>query len=103
MSFFPSLLVFLGMCTSLHAAAQAPTPPAPPADSSTIKIGLIFPLTGGSADMGNSARVGAQVAVNEINEVGGYLGRKLQLVIRDDEANPDVGLRHAGWICEVYS
>jgi len=95
MSFFPSLLVFLGMCTSLHAAAQAPTPPAPPADSSTIKIGLIFPLTGGSADMGNSARVGAQVAVNEINEVGGYLGRKLQLVIRDDEANPDVGLKHA--------
>ena len=36
-----------------------------------------------------------QVAVNEINEVCGYLGRPLQLVIRDDEANPDVGLEHA--------
>ena len=95
MSFFPPLLVFLGMCSSLQAAAQTSAPSAPPADSTTIKIGLIFPLTGGSADMGNSARVGAQVAVNEINEVGGYLGRKLQLVIRDDEANPDVGLRHA--------
>lgn len=96
MSFFPPLLVFLWICSaSLQAAAQAPAPPAPPADSTTIRIGLIFPLTGGSADMGNSARVGAQVAVNEINEVGGYLGRKLQLVIRDDEANADVGLRHA--------
>ena len=96
MSFFPPLLVFLWMCSaSLQAAAQAPAPPAPPADRTTIRIGLIFPLTGGSADMGNSARVGAQVAVNEINEVGGYLGRKLQLVIRDDEANADVGLRHA--------
>ena len=96
MSFSPPLLVFLWMCSaSLQAAAQAPAPPAPPADSTTIRIGLIFPLTGGSADMGNSARVGAQVAVNEINEVGGYLGRKLQLVIRDDEANADVGLRHA--------
>jgi branched-chain amino acid transport system substrate-binding protein len=53
-----------------------------------IRIGLIFPLTGGSSDMGNSARVGAEVAVREINEVGGYLGRPLELVIRDDKATP---------------
>jgi branched-chain amino acid transport system substrate-binding protein len=60
-----------------------------------IRIGLIFPLTGGSADMGNSARVGAQVAVDEINQVGGYLGRPLELVTRDDKADPDTGLKHA--------
>jgi branched-chain amino acid transport system substrate-binding protein len=60
-----------------------------------IRLGLIFPLTGGSADMGNSARIGAQVAVDEINQVGGYLGRKIELVIRDDEANNDIGLKHA--------
>lgn len=96
MTFSLQLSVFLFACAAaLHAAAQAPVTPAPPADLTTIKIGLIFPLTGGSADMGNSARVGAQVAVNEINDVGGYLGRKLQLVIRDDEANNDVGLKHA--------
>ena len=70
----------------LPVQAQAPAQP--------IRIGLIFPLTGGSQDMGNSARVGAQVAVEEINQVGGYLGRKLELVIRDDEANNDVGLKH---------
>jgi len=63
--------------------------------SRPIRIGLIFPLTGGSGDMGNSARVGAQVAVDEINQVGGYLGRKLELVIRDDKANNDEGLKHA--------
>ena len=60
-----------------------------------IRLGLIFPLTGGSGDMGNSARVGAQVAVDEINQVGGYLGRPLELVIRDDKADPDTGLKHA--------
>ncbi len=60
-----------------------------------VRIGLIFPLTGGSADMGTSALVGAQVAVNEINEVGGYLGRPLELVIRDDQADNDTGLKHA--------
>ncbi|MEJ5989146.1 ABC transporter substrate-binding protein [Ramlibacter sp. PS3R-8] len=65
-----------------------------------IRIGLIFPLTGGSADMGNSARIGAQVAVDEINQVGGYLGRKFELVIRDDKADPDTGLAHAKELVE---
>ncbi len=71
------------------AAAQA----TPGADK--IRIGLVFPLTGGSADMGNSARIGAEVAVQEINQVGGYLGRHLELVVRDDKADPDTGLKHA--------
>lgn len=74
---------------ALSIPAQAQTP------NQAIRIGLIFPLTGGSADMGNSARVGAQVAIDEINQVGGYLGRKLELVIRDDQANNDVGFKHA--------
>ncbi|RYF17142.1 MAG: ABC transporter substrate-binding protein [Comamonadaceae bacterium] len=65
------------------------------AQTQPIRIGLIFPLTGGSADMGHSARTGAQVAVDEINQVGGYLGRPLELVIRDDKADNDTGLKHA--------
>ena len=73
-----------------HTSLSAQTNPAGP-----VRIGLIFPLTGGSSDMGNSALVGAQVAVNEINQVGGYLGRPIELVVRDDEANNDVGLKHA--------
>jgi branched-chain amino acid transport system substrate-binding protein len=66
------------------------------AQQTAIKIGAIFPLTGGSSDMGTSARMGAQVAVDQINqEMGGLLGRKVQLVVRDDAANPDTGLKHA--------
>jgi branched-chain amino acid transport system substrate-binding protein len=81
---------------TIHQAhAQNSQTAAPTAAQQPIKIGLIFPITGGSADMGNSAVVGAQVAVNEINEVGGYLGRKIELVVRDDQANPDTGLKHA--------
>ena len=38
-------------------------------------------------------RNGIQFAVDEINAVGGYLGRKLELVIKDDQGNPDVGLK----------
>jgi len=51
-------------------------------------------VDGGSADMSNSAPIGAQVAVDEVNQVGGFLGRKLEL-IGDDQANNDVGLKHA--------
>jgi branched-chain amino acid transport system substrate-binding protein len=78
------------LCLGLvHAVPQAQINTTP------VRIGLIFPLTGGSSDMGNSALVGAQVAVQEINQVGGYLGRPIELVVRDDEANNDVGLKHA--------
>lgn len=68
---------------------------AQPEASGPVRIGLIFPLTGGSADMGNSALVGAQVAISEINQVGGLLGRPIELVVRDDQADNDTGLKHA--------
>ena len=80
----------LGGLALLQVTAQTNLPTGVP-----IKIGIVFPLTGGSSDMGNSARVGAQAAINEINQAGGYLGRPIELVIRDDEANNDVGRKVA--------
>jgi ABC-type branched-subunit amino acid transport system substrate-binding protein len=58
-----------------------------------VRIGFICPFTGGSSDFGLSARLGAELALKEINEVGGYLGRPIELVARDDKANPDEGRR----------
>jgi len=60
-----------------------------------VRIGFICPFTGGSQDFGNSARWGAQLAVHEINEFGGYMGRRLELELRDDQSNPDEGRRIA--------
>ncbi len=56
-----------------------------------IKLGLVGPFTGPSADFGMPMRRGVQMAIDEINAVGGYLGRPVELVIRDDEGKPDVG------------
>ena len=56
-----------------------------------LRMGFICPASGGSADFGTSARLGAELAVNEINEVGGFLGRKVELVARDDQGNPERG------------
>ena len=80
-------------CLTAPAHAQSPAPAAPSANSNTLRIGVIGPFTGGSADFGLPIRNGIQQAVDEINAVGGCLGRKIELVIKDDQGNPDVGLK----------
>jgi branched-chain amino acid transport system substrate-binding protein len=60
-----------------------------------IKIGLQGPLTGGSSPMGVSMRDGAKLAVTEINAKGGLLGRKIELIERDDEAKNERGVQIA--------
>ena len=65
------------------------------AQNNTLKIGIIGPFTGASADFGNPMLNGIKLAVDEINAVGGYLGRPLELIIKDDKANPDEGLKQS--------
>jgi branched-chain amino acid transport system substrate-binding protein len=56
-----------------------------------IKVGVYGPFTGGSSPMGASMRDGARLAADEINAKGGVLGKKIQLVERDDQATPERG------------
>ncbi len=60
-----------------------------------IKIGVDGPFTGGSSSMGVSMRDGVRLAVEEVNKAGGVLGRKLQVVERDDEAKNERGVQIA--------
>jgi branched-chain amino acid transport system substrate-binding protein len=59
---------------------------------SGIKIGFVGALTGPSATMGEAIVQGAQIAVDEINSVGGIAGVPLKLIARDDEADPTKNL-----------
>ena len=72
------------------AMAQAPAA-APSTGPEPVRIGLIGPFTGPSADFGLPMQNGVRLAMEEINAVGGYMGRPLELVIKDDTAKPDVG------------
>jgi branched-chain amino acid transport system substrate-binding protein len=56
--------------------------------SADIKIGEVDPLTGGIAQFGISCHQGYQLAFDEINQAGGLLGQKLELVTEDDESKP---------------
>jgi branched-chain amino acid transport system substrate-binding protein len=60
-----------------------------------IKIGVSGPFTAGSAPMGTSMRDGVRLAVAEINAKGGVLGRKIELIERDDEAKNERGVQIA--------
>ncbi|MEJ7929223.1 ABC transporter substrate-binding protein [Ramlibacter sp. AN1015] len=72
------------------ASAAAPSPAAP-----TLRLGVIGPFTGPSADFGVPMLNGVRMAVDEINAVGGYLGRRIELVVKDDKADPPEGLARA--------
>ena len=65
---------------------------AMPAYAQTIKIGLVTALSGQSARAGEAITRGLQVAIDEINAKGGVLGRKLELLRRDDESTPAKGV-----------
>lgn len=51
-----------------------------------IKFGLLAPLTGFAAADGKSARIAAEIAVDDLNKAGGVLGEKITLKVYDDQA-----------------
>ena len=85
-TFLAASLATLSLSGSPLASAQTLQAVKP------VRIGMIGPFTGPSSDFGIPMLRGAQLAVDEINAVGGYLGRPLELVIKDDEGKPEVGL-----------
>jgi len=82
-------------CAQPPAATQAPAQEsgeeqqAPASGGETIKIGIFSPTTGFAAADGTSALQAAQLAVKMINDNGGVLGKKLELIHYDDAAKPD--------------
>ena len=60
-----------------------------------IKVGTIFPLSGGAGPDGQSVTNAVKLAIEQINDKGGLLGRKIALVSKDDESTPAVGVSRA--------
>ena len=55
----------------------------------TIKVGVYGDLTGQTSSFGQSTKNGVELAVDEINNAGGVNGKKIQLVIEDDQGRPE--------------
>ncbi|RJF86311.1 ABC transporter substrate-binding protein [Oleomonas cavernae] len=61
----------------------------------TIKVGVILPISGGAAYVGQGIGDGVRLAVKEINEAGGIDGRKLEILLRDEQMRPDAAVAAA--------
>jgi branched-chain amino acid transport system substrate-binding protein len=61
----------------------------------TIKVGMNGALTGPCASLGKDALHGLELAVDEINARGGVKGRKIELLVKDDECKPPMALQWA--------
>src|SRR5204863_8715056 len=57
----------------------------------TLKLGLVAAMSGQSAKSGEAIVRGLSIAVDEVNAKGGLLGKKVELIVRDDESNPAKG------------
>src|SRR5574339_143014 len=56
----------------------------------TIKIGVITDRVGVSKPYSEPATEGVVFGAEEINRKGGILGRKIELLIEDDQSRPDI-------------
>src|SRR6201982_596751 len=65
---------------------------APTFAQDTIKLGLVAAMSGQSAKSGEAIVRGLSLAIDEINARGGLLGKKVELLVRDDESNPAKGV-----------
>ena len=90
-----------GLVTLLAIVVVAGLAGAPAAQQPPIKVGLAAAVSGGSAASGEAIKRGLAIAIDEVNARGGLLGgRKLELVVRDDEGNPQKGVTIARELVE---
>ena len=76
-------LAFTGLAAQLTACSS----------NEPVRLGFVGVLSGRSADLGIAGRNGAMLAVEERNAAAGIKGRRIELVIKDDEQNPDTARR----------
>src|SRR5215831_1861945 len=82
--------------TALGAAATATASIAMPsvlrAQGALVKLGVLHPVTGALSYSGQQGRLGAQLAIDEINAAGGVKGLgKIDAVFGDAQSTPDGG------------
>ncbi|MCK4501678.1 MAG: ABC transporter substrate-binding protein, partial [Desulfuromonadales bacterium] len=65
------------------------------AHEGTIKLGVAGPHSGDLAPYGIPAMKAAQLVVKQVNAKGGVLGKKVELLIQDDQCKPEIATNTA--------
>jgi branched-chain amino acid transport system substrate-binding protein len=81
--------------TRAPAPVGAPPPPTTPTPAPPIRIGEINSYSGLATVYTFPYREGLRMALEEINEKGGVLGRKIEFIFRDDKLRADEAVKAA--------
>ena len=81
-------LVAVALAAAVIAALPLPAPAQTP-----IKIGASMSVTGTYAKPGTYQKQGYDICLDELNAKGGLLGRKVELVIYDDQSQPATAVK----------
>jgi branched-chain amino acid transport system substrate-binding protein len=81
----------MGLILAFSGCKKTSEPPAAPkaAETSPIKVGAIFAVTGPASFLGAPEAKTAEMFVNKMNEAGGINGRKIQLIVKDSGSKPE--------------
>jgi branched-chain amino acid transport system substrate-binding protein len=84
------VLFTVGACRkSSEPKLHSETSSAVPAKAETIRVGLIASLTGKFSALGSEDKKAVELAVEQVNASGGLLGKKIEILTRDDQTLPD--------------
>ncbi len=61
----------------------------------TVKVGVIIPQSGGAGRQGHDVANAIRAMATLINADGGVMGRQIELIVRDDESTPAIGVAKA--------
>lgn len=71
------------------------------AQGAPMQLGVLTPLTGAGGFDGPRMLKAMQAVFDEVNAMGGLLGRKVALVVEDDQTNPEAAVRAARKLIDV--
>ena len=84
----------LAACTS-DTPTSTPEPTTPVSttapsrsDDGVLQIGVLLPRSGAGAAIGQSARAAVQLAVDQVNALGGISGQPVKLLVRSEGIDP---------------
>jgi branched-chain amino acid transport system substrate-binding protein len=80
------LILVIGFGSVVFAAAQAEK-------EDVIKVGFYGPLSGPMSLSGIASRQGTELAIKQLNDAGGVLGKKLVLFPYDDKSSPEQAVK----------
>ncbi len=77
--------------TTTAGKRPAPTAAGPKIEGPTVKIGLVASLNGELKPWGDDSKNGAELAIEELNKLGGFDGKQYELLTEDSNSKPEQG------------